>query len=186
MGRIKKCHDIIVLIDEDSKVGTVIPPQQPPSPDSPPDEYDGAYLTHSARREHYQQFSVDAVKGANKKRGDLKIKIHGALQLRHNANFASIELAEHSLKTKKVPSDPNPVWKEILTFSNFRPSIGKTAKVYIGNKGAIMGEKMIGCAEFELPIVFNRQEKMTIDIADKHNKLSGIVVLEQCVVESGR
>ncbi len=93
-------------------------------------------------------------------------------------------VAEHCLKSKKVSSDENPVWKEILTFSNFRPHMGKTAVIEVVNKG-IMGEKVVGSAEFELPIVFRRQEKMTIDIADKHNKLSGIIVLEQCVVEKG-
>jgi len=146
----------------------------------------GAFVTTSVRREQYQQFSVETIKGSNTKRGDLKVKVHGALQLRSNANFASVTVAEHCLKTKKVQSDENPVWKEILTFSNFRPHVGKTGIIKIYHKSAIMGEKLIGSAEFELPIVFGRQEKMTIDIADSKNKLSGIVVLEQCVVDSGR
>jgi len=145
----------------------------------------GSYLTHSLRREQYVKQSVQSVKGNMKKRGDLKIKVHGALQLKHNANFVSVTVAEHCLKTKKVASDENPVWKEILTFSNYRPHIGKTAVINVVNKG-IMGERVVGSAEFELPIVFRRQEKMTIDIADKNNKLSGIIVLEQCVVEIGR
>ena len=142
-------------------------------------------MTHSLRREQYTKQSVQTVKGTNKKRGDLKIKVHGALQLKHNANFVSVSVAEHTLKTKKVASDENPVWKEVLTFSNFRPHIGKTGMINVVNK-SIMGEKIVGSAEFELPIVFRRQEKMTIDIADKSNKLSGIIVLEQCVVEKGR
>ena len=68
-----------------------------------------------------------------------------------------------------------------MTFSNFRPRIGKTAKIYVCHKSAIMGEKVIASAEFEVPIVFNRQEKMTIDVMDKKGKTAGLVVLEQCI-----
>ncbi len=170
-----KNHSVYSIDSDEESVGTHIPaPMLPPAPiaadkdansNRPPPPMPGAYVTHSLRREQYQQFSVDAVQGTNKKRGDLKIKIHGALQLRHNGNFASITIADHTLKTKKIGSDENPVWKEILTFSNFRPHIGKTGVVSISNKSAIMGEKMVGSAEFELPIVFSRQEKMSIDIA---------------------
>ena len=205
---ISAMHGYEVDSDEESKAGTYIPnlipnygpnggggiggalhAQPPPVPSQHQPAYgagSGAFVTTSVRREQYQQFSVETIKGSNTKRGDLKIKVHGALQLRSNGNFASIKVAEHCLKTKKVQSDENPVWKEILTFSNFRPHIGKTGIISIYHKSAIMGEKLIGSAEFELPIVFGRQEKMTIDIADSKNKLSGIVVLEQCVVDSGR
>eukprot|EP01083_Nonionella_stella_P013662 38417_1 len=122
----------------------------------------GAHITQCSRRELYEQFSVESIKGTNNKRGDLKIRINGALQLKNAGNFASITVAEYILKTQKVASDENPVWKEILTFSNFRPHIGKTGIISIGNKSGILGEKVIGFASFELPIVFNRKEKIKI------------------------
>ena len=144
----------------------------------------GAYITHSPRREAYQQFSVEAIRGSNTKRGDLKIKVHNALELKNDGNFASVQIADKCLKTKEVTSSKNPIWNAIFTFGNFRPVIGKIGMISV-YKSSLMGEKFIGCAEFELPIVFNRQEKITLDITHPKNEyLSGIVVLEQCVVQS--
>eukprot|EP01083_Nonionella_stella_P160221 523513_1 len=147
--------------------------------------YGGQYLAHDLRKEQYRMDAQNSIRAVGTKRGDLKIKIHGALQLKSNGNFAQITLADHTLKTKKVATDQNPVWKEILRFSNFRPQIGKTAVIAVGNKN-MLRETIVASAEFELPIVFSRQEKMTIDLADSKKRLSGIVVLEQVVVDSGK
>merc|ERR1719244_980232 len=56
----------------------------------------------SQRREQYLNQSVESVKGTNTKRGNLMIKVHGALQLKHDGNLVDVTVAGNCLRTKKV------------------------------------------------------------------------------------
>eukprot|EP01084_Bolivina_argentea_P075512 136890_1 len=148
-------------------------------PPPPPPQY----ITRNFKKELYDRDAFESIRGSNNKRGYLRITIYGAMQLRSRANYASITIDNETLKTKKCSTEENPVWKETLKWSNFRPHIGKTGVIRIYNKSAILGEKLVGSAEFELPTAFKKSQKMIIDICDGKNILSGIVDIEQCVVK---
>jgi len=118
----------------------------------------------------------------NRKRGDLKIEVHGAMQLKRAANVATVNVAEYRLKTNTVSCTENPIWKETLIFNNFRPDIGKTGTITVFDKSSILGLTVVGVAEFRLLDSLNVNKKMTLDIKDSKGKLSGIVVIGQTVV----
>jgi len=123
---------------------------------------------------------------ANKKRGDLKIEVRCAMQLKRAANVATVSVAEYRLKTDTVSCTENPIWKETLIFNNFRPDQGKKGQITVLDKSSILGQTVVGSAEFRLLESLNVKKRMTLDLRDSKGKVSGIVVIGQTVAGRGK
>ena len=119
----------------------------------------------------------------NQHRGQLRIIIHYALEMRKDSNFAIITIGNNSLRTSIVESNPQPAWRELFIFHDFRPDINKYGTISVGNKNKLKQSKIIGTGKFHLPTIFNQEEDKLINLFDSKNKLSGLIMIGQLVIK---
>jgi len=131
--------------------------------------------------------SVQTIRGPlsgadNGERGELRIRVNGAMELKNEGNYATVTVSGVKSRTAVVKSDHHPIWNDALVFSHFRPDSSKFATVKVKKTGPF-GSVVIGEARFRLPTRFDHHKTTVLKLLDSGRNRSGIVSLEHTVIE---
>ncbi|ETO24171.1 hypothetical protein RFI_12989, partial [Reticulomyxa filosa] len=125
-------------------------------------------------------------------RGYLKVKVVAGIQLRHPGSYAVVQVGSARLSTHTVTRNEHPEWNEMITFKNFRPDPNKSfvfavISITLGIfnlffYSVYLIDKLIGQAEFHLPLELNKLQRDTLDLISSKGKLAGVIVLNSIIV----
>jgi len=116
-------------------------------------------------------------------RGQLRIRVEGALHLKSEGNYATVTVSGMKLRTGLVKSDLHPIWNDPLVFSNFRPDSSKFATIKV-KRARKYGSVVVGSARFRLPLKFDRCKTMVLKLVDSNRNSAGVVSFEHIVIKN--
>ena len=130
-------------------------------------------------------------KGVSERMGILKVKVVSGLELKHPATHCVVEMNGMERSTKHIERDQMPEWHQTLTFRGFKPSANQTAKVTVydhsGLHSALFADKVIGTAEFEVPVHFETLKDHNLELkSPTTGHLHGVILLRSVIVENAR